>query len=293
MNTPRLESPVNATGPGLLDTHCHLVDLQRLRYPWLQQVPALQRNFSFDDYRAQAQAGGVTAAIYMEVDVAEDLMLEEVAFAASLGAPLAGIIAACRPESAGFAAYLDSVSAEPLVKGLRRVLHTAPDGLAEQALFVANLRLLARHGLSFDLCVRQDQLPIALALARACPDVQFVLDHCGNPEISTGALASWRAGLNSLAALPNVACKISGIVTHADPQHWRVADLRPVFEHVIACFGWSRVVWGSDWPVCTVAAPLGRWVDATRELVSGASPSEVERLFGANARRIYRLDWLP
>ena len=289
MNTPRPESPDKAAWPGLIDTHCHLVELQRLRYPWLQQVPALQRNFSFDDYWAQASAAGVVGAIYMEVDVAEDLMRDEVAFAASLGAPLVGIIAACRPESAGFAAYIDSVSAEPLVKGLRRVLHTAPDGLAEQAGFAANLRLLARHGLSFDLCVRQDQIPVALALARACPDVQFVLDHCGNPEISGGDLAQWRTGLRALAALPNLACKLSGIVTHADPLRWSVAELRPVFDHVIECFGWDRVVWGSDWPVCTLAAPLGRWVEATRELVSGASSSEIERLLGANARRIYCL----
>ena len=279
----------SAAPPPLIDTHCHLVDLQRLRYPWLTQVPRLQRDFSFTDYRVQARDAGVSHAIYMEVDVAEELMLDEVAFAASLGAPLVGIIAACRPESAGFAAYLDQVATQPLVKGLRRILHTQPDALAQQPGFTENLRRLARHSLTFDICVRQNQLAIAQALARACPDVQFVLDHCGNPEIRNGELASWRDSMQSIAALPNVVCKISGIVTHADPSGWSAADLRPVFEHVIECFGWDRVVWGSDWPVCTLAAPLGAWVAATRELLAGASADETTRLFSRNAARVYRV----
>ena len=282
--------PAEASGrapPRLIDTHCHLVDLERLRYPWLAQVPSLQKHFSFADYCAQAHAAGVRNAIYMEVDVAEELMLDEVAFAASLGAPLLGIVAACRPESAGFAAYLEQVTAEPLVRGLRRILHTQPDGLALQAGFAANLRRLARYRLTFDICVRQDQLPVAQALARACPDVQFVLDHCGNPEISKGDLAPWRHAMRSLSALPNVVCKLSGLVTHADPHRWSVADLCPVLEHVIECFGWDRVVWGSDWPVCTLAAPLGVWVAATRELMAGASADETARLFNRNAERVY------
>lgn len=237
----------------LIDTHCHLVDLQRLRYPWLARVPALQRDFRFDAYRAQAQQCDVTGAIYLEVDVAEEQMADEVAFAAGLGAPRIDVVAGCRPESSGFADYLQQIMAEPLVKGLRRVLHTQPDALAQQPGFAANLRMLARHDLSFDLCVRQSQLPIALSLARACPDVQFVLDHCGNPEICDGDLVAWRNSMQSIAALHNVACKISGIVTHADPQLWSVSDLRPVFEHVIECFGWNRVVWGTTgrsalWP---------------------------------------------
>ena len=91
--------------PRLIDTHCHLVDLQRLRYPWLQQVPALQHNFSVAQYRAQAQEAGITGAIYMEVDVADEQIADEVAFAAGLGEPLIGIVAACRPESPGFAAW--------------------------------------------------------------------------------------------------------------------------------------------------------------------------------------------
>ena len=279
----------SAALPGLLDTHCHLVDLQRLRYPWLTQVPPLQRNFSFVDSRVQAREAGVSHTIYMEVDGAEELMFDEVAFAASLGAPLVGIVAACRPESAGFADYLEQVATQPLVKGLRRILHTQPDALAQQAGFAENLRRLARHDLSFDICVRQDQLATAQALARACPDVQFVLDHCGNPEIRNGDLALWRDAIRSLAVLPNVACKVSGIVTHANPKHWRVSDLRPVFEHVIECFSWDRVVWGSDWPVCTLAAPLGVWVAATHALLAGASTDETERLFSRNAARVYRV----
>ncbi len=117
----------------------------------------------------------------------------------------------------------------------------------------------------------------------------FVLDHCGVPNVRDRELDPWRADIAALAKLPNVACKISGIVAYADPAGWTVDDLRPFVEHVIAVFGWDRVVWGSDWPVCTTTADLTRWVAATHALIAGASDSEKERLLSTNATRIYRL----
>lgn len=282
-------SQIAGGSPSLIDTHCHLVYLQRLQYPWLNQVPALNRDFMLEDYLAQARAAGITDVVYMEMDVDEAQMETEISFASGLGDSLRAVIGACRPESSGFPAYLERVATNPRLKGLRRVLHTQPDGLAEQKRFVSNLRRLSRHGLTFDLCLRANQLHVAKFLAEQCPDVQFVLDHCGNPDIGSGNLASWRKSIQTLAALPNVACKMSGIVTQADPQEWTAEDLRPAVEHVITSFGWDRVVWGSDWPVCTLAAPLGRWMDSTRQLVADASYDETARLFSSNAARIYRL----
>ena len=143
--------------------------------------------------------------------------------------------------------------------------------------------------MTFDICVLARQLPIALELARACPDVQFVLDHCGVPNVRNRALDPWRADIARLAALPNVACKISGLVAYADPLQWTIEDLRPFFEHVISAFGWDRVVWGSDWPVCTNSTSLSRWVEATHELLAGAGNDEKIGLLRRNALRIYRL----
>ena len=273
----------------VIDTHLHLVDRGRFRYPWLDGVPDLDRDWSLQTYRAEADAAGLDTALFMEVDVAEADRTGETAWASAMPSPLAGVIAACRPEADSFAAELDDLVQNVAVRGLRRILHTSPDALGHSPLFARNLRRLAAHGLTFDLCVLARQLPIATAIASACPDVQFVLDHCGVPDVRARALDPWRAEIAALARRPNVACKISGLVAYADPEHWSSQDLRPFVEHVIAVFGWERVVWGSDWPVCTLTADLTRWVATTHALLDGTSADEKAQLLHANAARFYRL----
>ena len=270
----------------IIDTHCHLIYRDRLRYPWLSSVPALNRDFTLADYLPQARAAGITEILHMEVDVAEADMEAETTFASALGNGVIGVIAACRPESADFPAYLEKVAAQPQVKGLRRVLHTQPDSLAALPVFSENLRRLADRGLAFDLCVLARQLPAATELARRCAAVQFLLDHCGNPNIKDREVDPWRDHIRAIAALPNVACKLSGIVTNASSE-WTVEDLRPFVEHVITCFGWDRIVWGSDWPVCTLACSLGRWMETMHELLASATEDERTRVFALNAERIY------
>ena len=273
----------------IVDTHCHLIYRDRLRYPWLAADPLLNRDCTVEDYLPQARAAGITDVLHMEVDVDPADIEAEAVFTGALGAPFVGTIAGCRPEHAAFPAQLERLAAIAGVKGLRRILHTQPDGLAQTRLFADNLGRLARFALSFDLCVLPRQIPTAIALARACPDVQFVLDHCGVPDVKARAMEPWRAGVAAIAALPNVAAKLSGIVAYAAPDTWTVDDLRPYAEFVIERFGWDRVMWGSDHPVCTRAASLGRWMAATHALLQGASESEKARLLGLNARRIYRL----
>jgi predicted TIM-barrel fold metal-dependent hydrolase len=164
-----------------------------------------------------------------------------------------------------------------------------PDEFSSQPRFVENVRRLGPLGLTFDLCFLSRQLPYALALVRACPDVRFILDHCGVPDIQGEGLDPWRARIRELAAEPNVACKISGVVAYCAPGVDLAATVRPYILHAIESFGWDRVVWGGDWPVCTLGSTLSRWVEISRELVADCSPSEQARLFHANAERIYRL----
>lgn len=273
----------------IIDTHLHLVYPERLDYPWLDGVPALKRRWPLEDYFAQARPAGIDAMIHMEVDAAETAMQEETDFVTGLGGGVIAAIAACRPELPSFPAYLEHAAANPLVKGFRRILHIHPDELGQRPIFAENLRRLAVHRLSFDFCVQPHQIPIAATLAKACPDVQFVLDHCGVPNVKARELDPWRGYMRDIAALPNVACKVSGVVAYADPVVWTVDDLRPFVEHAIDVFGWNRVVWGSDWPVCTLTADLSRWVAATRALIAGTSEGEQERLLFRNAERIYRL----
>jgi len=273
----------------VIDTHLHLIYPDRFSYPWLADVPPLNRPFTLETYLPQAGAAGITQAIHMEVDVAETDQLRETDFVTALGGKVVAAIASCRPESNDFSAQLARLATNPKVRGLRRILHTSPDELIQVPIFTENLKRLATHHLSFDICVLARQLPLALRIARACPDVQFILDHCGMPKVKERELDPWRAEIKALASEPNVACKVSGVVAYADAS-WTVDDLRPFVEHVIESFGWDRVVWGSDWPVCTLTADLGRWVAATRVIIAGANADEQAKLLNRNARRIYRLD---
>lgn len=277
----------------IIDTHLHIVDQSALRYPWLSGAPALDRTFSYEEYAREARRGGISQTLHMEVDVApEDIEAEidyVVAKAREPGSLLVGKIAACRPENDDFAAHLDKVRANPFVKGLRRILHTLPDDLSEGTIFRQNIKRLSGTGLTFDLCVFPHQHERAMALIDLAPDVQFVLDHCGVPDIKAGDIHAWRQSMTEIARRPNVIGKVSGVVAYADPENWTVETLRPYVEHTIGAFGWDRVVWGSDWPVCTLGGGLSTWLAATHALVAGASAEERTKLFSGNARRVWGL----
>lgn len=272
----------------IIDTHLHLIYLDSFTYPWLSHEPALNRQWDAPSYFAEAEALGIDTALHMEVDVAPAQMETETGFVLALDPRIKGAIAAAHPEDAAFPAHLERLAAEPRVKGIRRLLQAEPDAFFANKRFNANLPRIAAHSLTFDLCVQARQLPLTIALVRRHPTVQFVLDHCGNPLIDSGDIVQWRLDIAALAKLPNVAGKISGIVNHALPN-WTNADLKPVIEHMIESFGWNRVVWGSDRPVCVPNAGLTRWVEATKAAVASANPSEQEQLFSKNAERIYRI----
>ena len=277
----------------IVDTHLHVIDPAVLEYPWLASVPALDQPWSYESYQLQARRTGISRTLHMEVDVAADLIEAETANVGKLAglsdSLIAGAIASCRPEDPGFAAYLDRQIENPLVKGFRRVLHVMPDGLSEQPLFRENIARMAGSGLTFDLCVLPHQLPRAMALADLAPGVSFILDHCGVPDIKGEARQPWQDHVTELAKRPNVTAKISGVVAYADPESWIADTLRPWVEHTISCFGWDRVVWGSDWPVCTLGGGLMAWVAATHAILQGTSPEEQQKLLSGNATRIWAL----
>jgi predicted TIM-barrel fold metal-dependent hydrolase len=279
--------------PSILDTHLHVIDRSALTYSWLAGAPALNQDFLLERYLVEALRCGIGAALHMEVDIAEAGIEAETRMVEALvkrpASPLLGAISACRPERADFPAFLERQLANPLVKGFRRVLHVVPDEVSLSAIFRANVARLAGTGLPFDLCVRPDQIDKAIALVDCCPDVQFVLDHCGAPAIKEREEHPWRERMVEIARRPNVVVKISGVVAYADATSWTLDDVSPYVEHAIACFGWDRVVWGSDWPVCTLTASLSIWVAATHAIVKGCSLEERARLFRRNAERVWRL----
>lgn len=278
----------------IVDTHQHLWDPERFRYFWLNSVPSLNRAFRMSDYLEATRGLNVLKSVHLEADVDEPFMMDEtrslLALADQPDNPLSGIVACGRPEKSDFRDYLDKIAGHPKLKGIRRVLHTQPDDVGQGELFVQNIGSLASYGLSCDVCVLARQLPIAIGLVSACPDVTFILDHCGVPQVKEKILDPWRSHIAEIAKLPNVSCKVSGLVAYADPAAWTEDDLRPYIEHVISCFGWNRVLFGSDWPVCTLSASYRRWVEALQSITQSAGAANQKKLFHDNAVRVYRLD---
>lgn len=277
----------------IVDTHQHLWDTDLFRYSWLASVPSLNRSFRMQDYLAAAEGLNVVKSVHVEADVDESYMLDETRHVLELADqpdnPLEGVVACGRPESESFKAYLDKIAGHRKLKGIRRVLHTQPDDIGHGATFIRNVAALSSYNLSFDICVLARQLPIAIELVSRCPDVVFILDHCGVPQVKERNLDPWRAYITEIATFSNVSCKVSGLVAYADPSTWTAEDLRPFVDHVMASFGWDRVLFGSDWPVCTLSASYQQWVEALRTITRDAGEVNQRKLFCDNAIRVYRL----
>lgn len=277
----------------IVDAHQHLWDLDLFRYSWLSSYPTLNSSFRTSDYLTAVKGLNVVKSVHVEADVDERYMLEEtrhiLALADQEDNPLKGVVACARPENKAFRSYLEKIVGHPSLKGIRRVLHSQPDELAEGKTFVENIAELSNYGLSFDICLLARQLPIAIKLVSRCPEVTFILDHCGVPAVKDRILDPWRTYIAQMAKFPNVVCKVSGLVAYANPKTWRVADLQPYVDHVISCFGWDRVLFGSDWPVCMLSASYKQWVDALQSIIQSAGELNQRKLFHDNAIRVYRL----
>lgn len=276
----------------ITDTHCHIIDRAALTYPWLADMPALNRDWPAATYSEEARMAGIARTLHMEVDVAPALIGAETdhiaKLAAAPGSLICGIIAACRPEQDDFADQIAAAQAHPLVKGFRRVLHVVPDALSQHARFRDNINALAAADLPFDICMTARQLPLALALVDAAPRTRFVLDHCGVPDIAGGGWDDWAAQITELASRENLSVKISGLPAYA-ATGWTAADLERWVLHVVAAFGPARCVWGGDWPVCTLGGSLSTWVSATRAILAGLSAAERAAIYNDNATRIWGL----
>lgn len=278
----------------LVDTHLHIWDIGRLRYPWLASVPRLNRNHLIDDYRRACGPVDVAKMVFVqcECDPAQFQQEAEWVTEVSRTDPRIRGIVAWAPLEKGDRSEpeVERLAANRLVKGIRRIIQFEPDpAFCLQPAFVHGVQRLHAHGLSFDLCINHLQLANTIALVRQCPDVRFVLDHIGKPDIKAGLLDPWRAELRELARMENVWCKVSGLVTEADHATWTPGDLRPYIDHVIECFGFGRVMFGGDWPVSTQATDYPQWVTTLDDALRGTSADELRKLYAQNAETFYRV----
>lgn len=275
----------------LIDSHVHFWDRKMLPYPWLDEVPAIADRHTVDELRRDAEAALPDEIVFVECGAPR---VDEVRWVEQLAARdlrIRAIVAKC-PMNAGdeTEAVITEFSRHRLVRGVRHLIQDEPDpDYCISPEFVGGVRRLASAGLSFDICCRHHQLPAVVELVRRCPDTRFILDHAGKPGIRAGLLDPWREHIRSLASLPNVDCKLSGLITEADPVRWTVDQLRPYVDHLLATFGPGRLLYGSDWPVAKLAGSYPRWLDTARQLVSHVSPEGQAAIFAGNARRVYRL----
>lgn len=275
-----------------IDTHLHLIARDKLGYGWTAGIPALATgDFTYADYLALTAGRGVVGAVFMETGVDDaDHQAEARLVAGMVGqGGLLGQIASCRPEDDdGFDAWLDECEGLH-VHGFRRILHVMPDDLSQTPTFRRNLARIGARGWAFDVCVLARQLPIALDLAKACPNQPLVLDHCGVPDIAGQAFEDWAKGMTALATLPHVHVKLSGITAYCAPGTATRATLQPWVDHILNTFGPARMLWGGDWPVVNLGVGLPDWIALTRELLQGLSQSEQDQIGHGTARRVYRL----
>jgi L-fuconolactonase len=278
-----------------VDAHHHLWDPGRRAYPWMDEsVAAIRRPFDVEDLDAAAgpQGFGQTVVVQAVSSVEETEELLAVAAASGRVAGVVGWVDLTDPEVAATLAGLRAGPGGEALVGIRHQVHDEPDPdwlLRDQV--VVGLAAVAAAGLAYDLLVRERELPAARAVAQRLPELPLVVDHLAKPRIREGATNPWAGGLAALARHPNVACKVSGLVTEADWNAWTPEQLGPYVRHAADVFGPDRLLFGSDWPVCLVAASYAEVVAATEEALdrAGLTPAEREAVFGANARRLYRL----
>ena len=274
-----------------IDAHQHFWRYDPVRDSWITEAMAsIRRDFLPEDVAPQLDAAGVGGVVAVQADQSE----AETSFLLGLAAQypvIRGVVGWIDLEAPDLGERLARRPGSNALKGFRHIAQGEPDDFLARPGVIAGVRSLGEQGFTFDILIYPRQLPAATRLVEQCPEVRFVLDHCAKPQIASGEITAWRNAINRLAAHANVACKISGLVTESDWRNWTAADLLPYLEVAATAFGPERLMFGSDWPVCLLAArydvvidTVARWCD------DRFSPRERARVFGGTAISVYRLE---
>jgi L-fuconolactonase len=275
----------------VIDSHQHFWEVGRFHYPWMtRDLGVLYRDYLPEQLEPILRANGVTQTVLVQASnsVAESRWLLSLADANSF---IAGVVGWVDLMSPAVDAELDELTAHPKFKGVRHLVESEPeDDWLVQPAVLAGLKRLASYGLSYDLLVHTRHLRYVPEVARNCPELRLVVDHLAKPPIARNEIKEWLTALEPVAALPNIHCKLSGLVTEADWTSWQPHDLRPFIDCALELFGVDRLMFGSDYPVCLLAATYDRVLDAFQEILKGLSEPDREKIFSENAARFYRLD---
>ncbi|MGH8852280.1 MAG: amidohydrolase family protein [Casimicrobiaceae bacterium] len=275
-----------------IDAHHHVWRLDRGDYDWLRPTAALLplcRDFTLDELRPLLAAANVGGTILVQAapTLAETRFLLDVAHWS--GDLVRGVVGWVDLAAAGAMDVLTGLAADPLLRSVRPMLQDLPDpGWIARPEVQPALAALPALGLCFDALVKPRELKPLLAALGRHPDLAVVIDHCAKPDIAVGAWQPWADDLAALARHTRAFCKLSGLVTEAG-RGWSIESLRRYTEHVLDCFGSRRIIWGSDWPVLTLAASYAGWTAAADALLAGLTRAERDAIYGGNARDFYRL----
>ena len=287
----------------IVDTHQHLWNPGQFHLPWLKAGGELMRDFTMADYEKATEGLGITKAIYMEVGVASEQKLAEakhvIKICADKSNPTCAAVIGGLVSEDGFKDYILQFNGNPYIKGLRHGLNNTRE--LEDNRLIQNIRLLGSLNMSFDLLLPPGLIGQAAKLVERCGNTRFILDHCGNADpLAFERKANWgrepghdadqwKRDIDTLAKQTNVICKISGIIARVPRGKATAEVLSPIVIHCLDAFGADRVVFGSDWPVCTRGAPLHVWTNLLREIVRKRPLKEKHKLFSMNANRFYSL----
>ena len=271
----------------MIDSHIHFWHYDAAEYDWIDDtMSALKRDYLPQDAQREMDTVGVTACVAVQARQT----LEETRWLLDLAARhpfIMGVVGWIDLRAGDVVRQLSAFTGRPALVGIRHIVQAEPDGFLALPAFRSGVAELERTGLVYEILVYARQLPDAVAFARALPRQRFVLDHLGKPDIRGGGFDRWRRHVDELAALPNVVCKLSGLVTEADWRSWSRRQLRPYLDAALESFGPSRLMIGTDWPVCTVAASYQTVVGLVLEAIAEYSETERLRILEGTARSVY------
>lgn len=275
---------------GIVDSHQHFWQVGRFDYPWMSsEVDVLYRDYLPQMLEPLLKAQGVAQTVLVQASNS----IEETRWMLSLAAEhpfIAGVVGWVDLTGTEVEKQLAELTAHPKFKGVRHLVESEPeDNWLIQQNVLRGLNTLSRYHVSYDLLVHTRHLRYVKMVAERCPELRLVIDHMAKPPVASGAIKEWALMLKEVSACKNVSCKLSGLVTEANHASWRTKDLRPYVERALEYFGARRLMFGSDWPVCLLAAQYEQVLESFQSLMVGLSEEERTLIFGENAKEFYRL----
>jgi L-fuconolactonase len=274
-----------------IDAHHHLWKYNAAEYGWISpEMRAIKRDFLPDDLEKLMHHFGIegTVTVQARQTLEETRWLLELAHQHKVMRGVVGWVPLT--QGAAVKPHLERFAADRKLRGVRHVIHDEPDDrYILRADFNEGVRALLGFGLRFDILVFEKHLPAAIEFVDRHPNQVFILDHIAKPRIKDKVLSPWDRNIREMAKRPNVYCKLSGMVTEADPQRWTPAGLRPYIDVVLRAFGPRRLMYGSDWPVMLLAAEYAQWYGVVTNAIAGLSKPEQERIMGGTAVEAYGL----